>query len=212
MKENYHYAGLIIEVASFAKNIDLTHEINSEGEQRTTIYNIKSNDSHNINFNINLNTYQTHPTELQEKLYRLVSYVKNTNSNGKSVSVCDDDQMFKCVVDFANANSDKLSYFLNKYKDNVSLIAPYYQPMIDISEKRLEIEHNFLPLAREHIAFLIAEFLAKQSFTSFDTTLVSELKNQIRSALNAVGCNDKFIDEMFNQNKQIQPSSPLQMQ
>ena len=87
MTENFHYAGIILAVAEFAKNIDLTYETIGSGASQTTIYNIKSNDSHDINFNINLNTYQTHPTELQEKVYKLVAYVKNTNSKSAPVTI-----------------------------------------------------------------------------------------------------------------------------
>ncbi|MBO5344706.1 MAG: hypothetical protein J6A51_02305 [Clostridia bacterium] len=205
MLENYHYAGLLIAVASLAKNIDLKHEIIGTGISRTTIYNVQSTDSHDVNFNLNLNTYQTHETELQEKLYQLVEYVKNTSSKGKKVQISNDETMFKCVVDLANAHNERLEYLLSKTTD--SELQKTVKPMIDkitqIQTKRQEIETNFLPYTREHIAYFIAENIAFRAYASRETVLISELKTIINESLKKFGCTDESINEMYAQNKPL---------
>lgn len=205
MLENYHYAGLLIAVASLAKNIDLKHEIIGTGISRTTIYNVQSTDSHDINFNLNLNTYQTHETELQEKLYQLVEYVKNTSSKGKKVQISNDETLFKCVVDLANAHNERLEYLLSKTTD--SELQKIVKPMIDkitqIQTKRQEIETNFLPYTREHIAYFIAENIAFRAYASRETVLISELKTIINESLKKFGCTDESINEMYAQNKPL---------
>ena len=215
MLENYHYAGLIIAVASLANNINLTHKISGSGLSRTTVYNIKSTDSNEVNFNLNLNTYQTHETELQEKLYHLVEYVKNTNSKAKNVCVLNDETMFKNVVDLANSYNERLEYLLSTTID--SELQKTVKPMIDkitkIQTKRYEIENNFLPYTREHIAYFIAENIAFRAYAARETVLISELKEIINESLKTFGCSQESIDEMYAQNKPLkQPELPPQKQ
>lgn len=206
MTENFHYAGIILAVAEFAKNIDLTYETIGSGASQTTIYNIKSNDSHDINFNINLNTYQTHPTELQEKVYKLVAYVKNTNSKSAPVTIYDDSALWTNLLYIINRHNQKAEHVFNLCKAGrlpMEKFTSMVNPFNRVIARRYEIERTFIPLTREHISYLIAEGLAANCYATSNTILLSDVMNQIYRALDVVGYNKEEIDKMIQQNKPL---------
>ena len=216
--DNLHYSSLIILLGEFAPHVDLEICAYGSGVHRDGWYRVVSKKPGELDFEIRLNTFERWPTEYQEKVYYLVSYLKKCNDDEKAkiatspkIEILNDEQMFNVV-------SELLSDYCRDFRDNAVVAKRVLECYRKMNCDFNEVKKNCIPITREATSFFVAYNLAsdcindqsevfnavQQLFGGGENGFMpAMIQASMVQSLKRVGYSEESIKTMWTQNKPL---------